>query len=408
MPPSTSVRVVVTRGRAGRLPPLEDRRRAVIPRAADYHGRVKAGIAPELLVSQVKNTAAWLWSDPRAEAATRVLDDVAGADACYRGAEGTAYLSLLLAAHYATVATFVPTDVDARIRHHAWQAISTKEALTSACEVVDAVARWDVHAVSARVFVSPAHGPVSGHDGEWLAVRAGALGRAAVLEASDLVDQLAAQLDAELDREEAILREVLAAGAARPALSVSTIVAHNLGDLSRVVDEWPRHEALAPLRDRYVRLAHPDARSQRPSFVTAGSLNKALLAHENHRFLPLRKPRALRASRELLLPIGPWFDAWGEAVARSPHLEDRDRAEVLAALLELHGRDPAQEGCLRAIAGLHRATRGGIELFVPDLPARMRKDALRGRVRDALDVTVEHFDARIDRRYRAEREKAAR
>ncbi len=369
---------------------------------------MKAGIAPELLVSQVKNTAAWLWSDPRAEAAAGVLDDIAGADACHRGAEGTAYLSLLLAAHYATVATFVPTDVDARIRHHAWQAVATADALTAACDVVDEVARWDVHAVSARVFVSPDRGLLSGHDGEWLAVRAGALGRAAVLEAPHVVDRLAQELDAELDREEAILREALDGRVARDALSVSTIVAHNLGDLSRVVDEWPRHEALASLRDRYVRLAHPDAKTRRPAFVTAGILNKALLAHENHRFLPLRKPRALRASRELLLPIGPWFDAWGETVARSSHLEERDRAEVLAALLELHGRDPAQEGCLRAIAGLHRATRGGIEVYVPDLPARMRKDALRGRVRDVLDVTIEQFDARIERRYRAEREKAAR
>lgn len=367
---------------------------------------MKAGIAPELLVSQVKNTAAWLWSDPRAESATRVLDDLAGAGACYRGASGTAYFSLLLAAHHATVATFVPTDVDARIRHHAWQSLATKDALAAACEAVDTVASWDVHPVSARVYDSPEHGPISGHDGEWLAVRAGALGRAAVLEDGDVVDRLVAQLDAEIDREEAILREVLHAGAARPALSVSTIVAHNLGDLSRVVDEWPRHDTLTPLRDRYVRLGHPDAKTRRGSFVTAGILNKALLAHENHRFLPLRKPRALRASRELLLPIGPWFDAWGETIARSPHLEDGDRAEVLAALLELHGRDPAQEGCLRAIAGLHRATRGGIEVYVPDLPARMRKDALRGRVRDALDVTVEHFDARVDRRYRAEKAKA--
>ena len=82
----------------------------------------------------------------------------------------------------------------------------------------------------------------------------------------------------------------------------------------------------------------------------------------------------------------------------------RDRAEVLAALLELHGRNPAQEGCLRAIAGLHRATRGGIEVYVPDLPARMRKDALRGRVRDTLDIGVDRFAARIDRRFRTERD----
>jgi hypothetical protein len=359
---------------------------------------VKSGIAPELVVSQVKNTAAWLWSDPRAIGATRALDDVAAANVAYRG-DGTAYLHLLLAAHFATVATFVPTDVDARIRHHAWMAMTSPQVLVEACAVVDDVASWDVRAVSARVDVS-SRGTLSGHDGEWFSVRAGALGRAAVLFAHDAVERLSAQIDAEIDREEAIFQEAMGADARR-ALTVATIIAHNLGDLSRVVAEWPKHEVLGSLRDRYVRLAHPDAPAQRKAFVLAGNINKALMAHENHRFLPLRKPRALRNARELLLPTGPWFDAWGETIAKSTHLDDRDRAEVLAALLEIHGRDPEAEGCLRAIAGLHRATRGGIELYVPDLPARMRKDALRGKVRDALDITVDHFNARLERKFRA-------
>jgi hypothetical protein len=366
---------------------------------------VKSGIAPALLVSQVKSTAGWLWNDPRVEAATRTLDDLATAEASYRDGEGTAYLELLLTAHFATVATFVPTDVDARIRHHAWMAMSSPDALAAACDRVDAVASWDVHAVSARV-VDDAGAPLSGHDGEWLAVRAGALGRAAVLGAGDLVERLTGQIDAELDREEAIVRRALDESAER-ALRVATTVAHNLGDLSRVVAEWPRHDALASLRERWVRLAHPDGTARRAPFVSAGALNKALVAHENHRFLPLRKPRALRSSRELLLPIGPWLDGWGETIAKSSALEDADRAEVLAALLELHARDPAQEGCLRAIAGLHRGSRGGIGIYVPDLPARMRKDALRGRVRDALDVTAQHFAARVERKYRAERERSA-
>lgn len=364
---------------------------------------MKAGIAPELLVRQVKNTAAWLWQDERAAPAVRVLDDVGAAEACYRGAEGTAYLALLLAAHWATVATFVPTDVDSRIRHHAWMAIGSRETLAAACDVVDEVASWDVHAVSARVDDSDL-GALSGHDGEWLAVRAGALARAVVLGADDLVERLTTAIDDELAREEAIF-VAAADGDATRALSVATIVAHNLGDLSRVVAEWPRHETLDALRDRYFRLGHADAPTKRPAFVVAGLLNKAIVARENHRFLPLRKPRALRASRELLLPIGPWFGEWGERIASSAWLDARDRAEVLTALLEIHARDPEQEGCLRAIAGLHRATRGGIETFIPDLPARMRKDALRGRVRDALDVTEAHFRARIERRYRIERER---
>ena len=117
----------------------------------------------------------------------------------------------------------------------------------------------------------------------------------------------------------------------------------------------------------------------------------------------MRKPRGLRTARALLLPLGPWFDTWGETVARHPGLEERDRAEVVTALLEIHTSSSEQLGCLRALAGIHRATRGGLELYVPSLPARLRKDALRGRVRDALDVTPEHFDARVESRFRGEK-----
>ena len=38
---------------------------------------VKSGIAPKLVVEQVKNTAAWLWDDPRAAPVTRALGAVA-------------------------------------------------------------------------------------------------------------------------------------------------------------------------------------------------------------------------------------------------------------------------------------------------------------------------------------------
>jgi hypothetical protein len=358
---------------------------------------VKAGIAPQLLLSQVKNTASWLWEDARAAAVTSALDNPAS--------DG---LRAMLAAHFATVATFVPTDVDARIRHHVWTAMQSAEEIATACDVVDEAASWDARWVSARTVdgLDARDRSLSGHDGEWLGVRAGALGRAASLGASDVVERLVDQLDRELAREEALFCAAYDGGApARRVLSIATIIAHNLGDLSRVVEAWPGREEVAALRARYTRLGHPDGPQRRTAFIVAGILNKAIMALENHRFLALRKPRALRTSRALILPIGPWFDGWGESVAKHDALSDRDRAEVVTALLELHASSPDQQGCLRALAGMHRATRGGLENYVPSVPARLRKDALRGRVRDALDVTVPHFEARIDRKYRAERDR---
>jgi len=364
---------------------------------------VKAGISPRLLAAQVDNTAGWLRADPRAAAVVAVLDRVAEAEATQRSAPSSDYLRLLLAAHYATVATFVPTDVDARIRHHAWVAIESAEELAQACDVVDEIAAWDARLVSARTLDPDDEPPgarcVSGHDGEWLSVRAGALGRAAVLGAKDLTERLATAIDDELAREERLFVKAFEDRApAKRTLAAATILAHNLGDLSRVVEAWPGRPELAALRARFARLGHADGPCPRRSFVIAGALNKAVMALENHRFLALRKPRALRSSRDLLLPIGPWFDGWGETVATHPALEERDRAEVVAALLEIHASSPEQQGCLRALAGIHRATRGGLELFVPDLPARLRKDAVRGKVREALDVTAPHFEARMEKR----------
>jgi hypothetical protein len=135
--------------------------------------------------------------------------------------------------------------------------------------------------------------------------------------------------------------------------------------------------------------------------LIAGALNKELMALENHRFIALRKPRALRRSRALLLPVGPWFDAWGETVCRSELLDEADRAEVVAALVELHRRSPMQEGCLRALAAFHRETRGGLCWYGDALPARLRKAIGRGRIREAIDVPRERFEARIESRCRA-------
>jgi hypothetical protein len=302
-----------------------------------------------------------------------------------------------LAAHYATVATFVPTDVDAHIRHHMWVAVPDAETFVRAKACIDEAVARDASAVSARVTEG-----ISGHDGEWLAVRSGALGRALVLGLAGEAARLADEIDAELDREQRIFTEALEREApAATTLALATTIAHNLGDLSRVVDAWPKGACESRLHGRYSRLGHADGEWHRGDFLLAGALNKELMALENHRFLALRKPRGLRRSRALLLPVGPWFDAWGETVCRSELLDEADRAEVVAALIELHLRSPAQEGCLRALAAMHRETRGGLGWYGAALPARIRKEIGRGRIREVIDVSRERFETRIEGRYRA-------
>jgi len=357
---------------------------------------VKAGILNSVLVEQVRNTAAWLWTDPASNALTAIFDSAQDEPLEGPGALERA-LRLRLAAHYATVATFVPTDVDAHIRHHMWLLVGDAETFARAKACIDEAVARDARVVSARVTDR-----LSGHDGEWLSVRAGALGRALALDLSDAAAVLAGEIDAELDREQRIFAAALERRApATTTLALATTIAHNLGDLSRVVDAWPKAARASELCARYSRLGHADAAGQRAEFLVAGALNKELMALENHRFLALRKPRALRRSRALLLPVGPWFDAWGETVCRSELLDEADRAEVVAALVELHLKSPAQEGCLRALAAFHRETRGGLGWYDTALPARLRKEIGRGRIRESIDVPRERFEARIEARCRA-------
>ena len=367
------------------------------------------GVKPSLVSTQVRNTAAWALDGPTEGAAHSWRRALVSATEIPHGHDGDgAYLRLLLAAHHATVATFVPTDVDSHIRFHAWQRCETTADLRVAAAVLDETAAWDPAEVSARVVNVPGVGPISGHDGEWMAVRAGALGRALALDDAATADAQTAFLDAALEHHAAAFAAVQRAkGRELMALEVVAAIAHNLGDLSRVVDTWPlKSPAALAVRRRYVKLGHETEGD--PRFALAGRIYKRAMALENPRFLGLRAAKSLRVHRDLLLGIGPFFDAWGETIARHPALDDDapggdlgGRGAVLAALVQSHLAAPTVQGFLRAIAGFHRAVPGGVERYADDVAARERGSLRTGAIREALGVDQERFEARTINRYRA-------
>jgi len=315
------------------------------------------------------------------------------------GKRGEPYLAFLLAAHYATVATFVPTDVDTRIRQHTWTNIEGS-ALWRAIDRVEEVAAWNVRDVSAR-FVIVDGELVAGHHGEWLSVMAGALGRALVRDDSPAIERTSAWIDSELERQARIVAQAAKYGTDEQLLCAITTVAHNTGDLSRVVDTWRPEHAAGRFGQRYHRLGHERPERFGGVFVYAGSLNKRLMADENHRFLPLRTPKALRRQREWLLPFGPYLFEWGQQLGASPLLTEAERAEVLLALLNVHDRRVSERGCLRAIAGLHSSIHGGIDALRPWLPKNASTLMQRGGVRTALrtpeSTFIQEFHKQIER-----------
>jgi hypothetical protein len=354
-------------------------------------GRSKpVGVAPKLLFEQVKSTAPWALALAPPLPAVEILKRAPEVEQRWRkGEDAEGYLVCLLAAHFTTVATFVPTDVDQRIRQHAWSALSGKP-LASAVDRVEEVARWDVRPVSER-FVLLDGEVLAGHQGEWLSVMAGALGRALAVSDAAVVTRTTDWIEAELAREARLVTLARKKSDDRQLLSLVTTVAHNLGDLSRVVDTWRPAHAASELGLRYQRLGHEGGARFEGSFVFAGDLNKRLMAKENHRFLPLRVPRALRRERAFLLPFGPYFYEWGRLIGSTKLLDDAERAEILLALLRVHERRTDEHGCLRAIAGIDSVFDGGVAKLARLLPPEQSVAMQRAGVRLALRLAERDF-----------------
>ena len=110
------------------------------------------------------------------------------------------------------MATFVPTDVDTKIRGLLWRLIKDPAQLDPMIELTEAFCEWDVASVSRRTVSAPALGIFAGHHGERLSVLVAGLGRAIHLGRADLADRMRAHIVAELDREAAGLTALLSTG----------------------------------------------------------------------------------------------------------------------------------------------------------------------------------------------------
>lgn len=382
------------------MPPKSARRDAGKRAGSGKKSKGPAGIAPTLLFEQVKSTAPWALALEPLLPSVEILRRAPEIEQRWRkGEDPEGYFVCLLAAHFTTVATFVPTDVDVRIRQHAWSALGSKQ-LASAIGRVEEVARWDVRPVSARHVIVDGQ-VLAGHQGEWFSVMAGALGRALALSDAAAAERATAWIEAELAREAQLVVRARKDGDDKQLLTVVTTVAHNLGDLSRVVDTWLPAHAASDLGRRYQRLGHDDGARFDGAFVFVGALNKLLMAKENHRFLPLRNPRALRRECAFLLPFGPYFYDWGRLIGSTPLLDDGERAEILLALLGVHERRTDEHGCLRAIAGIHSVFNGGVDKLARLLPADKSMAMQRGGVRGALRLAerdfLQKFHANVER-----------
>ena len=355
--------------------------------------QTKRGINVPILLAHIENTAPFLFAQqkPLVPYTQIVLDRRRRPEERLTHLQ---YFELCLCAHYTTVATFVPTDVDNQIRKSLWDQPLPLSTLEAMAELTLRSLDWDFRPLTARL-QRWKDLYISGHQGEWLTVAGGAY--CALLGKSPQAEVLSQKIQAELHHEAKIFQELKKMRDGKGLLCASTAIAHNLGDLDRVLDFW-NLPADDPLRKKVYKLGHLENHSfgsDSQTFLEAGKLNKAFMASENHRHYPLRAPKALRKSIDLLLPTAPFFDSWGETVGRHPDLEQRDVLEVVSALLEgfskLSSNKVPLYGYARALGGILRSFPGGIRML--DLPRKQEKLVTTGLIHQIWSIPPAAFEA---------------
>ncbi len=316
----------------------------------------------------------------------------------------TDYFALCVACHFATVATYVPTDVDTKIRDHLWFLKRPPTERERFMGVVAAVATWDVSKVSARIIDVPREGPVSGHDGERLSILCGGLVGLRSVDDHEGAEVLEEAVDAELAREaRAFDRVAKIPGKERQLLVLAASLTHNAGDVDQGLSAGGGDRASPRSRERFARLAHERPSRYGGAFGRAAALYREILAAEGHRHYPLRELRLLRSDPGLLLPVGPFLDAWGARIATWPKFNVDQKAEILSGIVDGCRKVKGQLGYYRAIAGFADAFPGGLDAapLLRGLSSWSRKEIRDPDLRKLIAVRKDSFEGSLAKRARA-------
>lgn len=359
------------------------------------------GISPEILMGHVRNTIPFALESPTSPSPyVRHLQQTSLQPSDTPLAlSHVEYFKLCVCAHFSTVSSFVPTDVDNQIRFKLWHPELPLPETEAMADLVQEALLWDMTTLSKRFVRSPLSGEVlSGLHGEWFSIAAGAYG-ALRKKSPDRAHELQKLIVNEMEREASVLSDFLKLRDGIGLLSSSTTIAHNLGDLDRVMDQW-NLAADDPLRIAAYKAGHENDSRFGGLLTLAGILNKATLsptsmADENHRHFALRAAKCLRKSADFLLPISPFFDDWGSIVGRHPALSPEEVAEITLCLMEGWEKlKPVQktQAYPRALAGIESSFSGGLSRLCQYLPARATKNLRSGPLRSTCSLTKKRFE----------------
>lgn len=353
----------------------------------------------------MKNTAPFLFQQPRTSRTGRLIErddfleildavEMHPFESLTEGEQLEDYFALCLSCHHSTVATFVPTDVDSKIRGLIWRRVRDRESLRRMFEFARRAHAWSLEGISKRTTQLAGVGPVSGHDGEMLSVYAAALGSFLRVADSEYAERASQAIHDELEREAAEFRFAIhSKGHEVDALRIAATLTHNAGDLDQGLSFWPNSEIYKTARRPFERLAHENKKPYDGTYQAAAAVYRLAMSCEGHRNYPLRGVRCLRQSPDLLLPLGPFLDDWGVAIATHRSLTTDGKAEALAALLAGCRKIPGQRGYFRAIHGMAQALGGSLDEVVRQMPSIARATWKDSQIRKDVAVPRTSFES---------------
>jgi hypothetical protein len=331
------------------------------------------GIAPNMLLKHVENTIPFLFqgeletSGPNRAYLAKLVFYKKNLKALSH-IDLTEYFYLCLSAHWATAGTFVPTDVDNQIREGLWRHETVGAHIQRMAKLTIESWQWDYEQVTNRKSYNPARGQVmSTHEGTWLSVAIGAYNALMKNKRPELAQDVADVILAEIEKEEKLLLELREKKDHINFMRSTALMAHNFGDLDRVMDQWQMNPQDAFYK-RINKLGHKLNENHSKIFVYSGQVNKAFLAQENHRHMSMRQPRGLRKSHHFLIPVGPFMDEWGTKIGESKLLSNEEKVEIMAAFYDGFTRQDQALGYVRAYHGLIKALPEGLESLARELP----------------------------------------
>ncbi len=338
-----------------------------------------SGIAPNILLSHVENTVPFLFggeikpNGKDQEYLAKLIHYKKNLKQLHH-IDLAEYFYLCLAAHWATAGTFVPTDVDNQIREGLWLHPQAKRFMKKMAQKTIDSWGWDYTLVTNRKSYNNETGHVlSTHEGTWLSV---AIGAYCALDTNSLMDEATMVKEAilgEIKKEEELLIQLRKNKDHINFLRTCALMAHNFGDLDRVMDQWGMDTESDFYQDIY-KLGHKLNKNYSPILVYAGQVNKEFLAQENHRHMSMRQPKCLRRSKDFLIPVGPFMDDWGKFLGLTKKLSLDEKGEVVGAFFEGYKRQDRAYGYVRAFAGMMANLPQGLKTLEREIPFDMLEE----------------------------------